>query len=163
MERAMRKILSWYSRSTGSNSAIALFRPQMQQAKFRNIGVNPRVSMSRRKREMHDGGIVLSSLLLVASVVVILVVLYLRHRNLQMLHQERMAALDKGAAVPLGHTPAPWSPRLYLLRGLLWSFSGVALTVCLFGIAVATQRPEGAETLLWRAKGISRSLEVPLE
>jgi hypothetical protein len=42
----------------------------------------------------------------------------MRHRNLQMFHQERMVALEKRTAVSLGHALAPFSPRIYLLRGL---------------------------------------------
>ncbi|MGA2261148.1 MAG: hypothetical protein ABSH28_06920 [Acidobacteriota bacterium] len=101
--------------------------------------------------------------LLIATLVVILVALYLRFRNLQMFHQERMAALEKGAPVPIGHALAPWSPRVYLLRGLLWSFAGVALIVSLLGIAAATHRIESAENTLWRAKNLAQSLNISAE
>jgi len=101
--------------------------------------------------------------LLIAALVVILVALYLRYRNLQMFHQERIAALEKGTQIPLGHTLSPWSPRVYLLRGLLWSFGGVALIVSLLGIAAATHRPESAETTLWRAQNLVHSLNISVE
>jgi hypothetical protein len=101
--------------------------------------------------------------LLIATLVVILVALYLRFRNLQMFHQERMAALEKGAPVPIGHALAPWSPRVYLLRGLLWSFAGVALIVSLLGIAAATHQPESAENTLWRAKNLAQRLNITAE
>lgn len=101
--------------------------------------------------------------LLIATLVVILVALYLRFRNLQLFHQERMAALEKGAPVPVGHALAPWSPRVYLLRGLLWSFAGVALIVSLLGIAAATHRPESGADTLWRARTLSQSLNISAE
>ena len=101
--------------------------------------------------------------LLLGTLVVIVVSLYFRYRNLQMFHQERMAALDKGTTVPAGHTFAPWSPRVYLLRGLLWSFAGLALMVSLLGIAASTRSPESAESTLWRAKSLARSLGVSAE
>jgi hypothetical protein len=100
---------------------------------------------------------------LVAAQVVILVALYLRYRNLQMFHKERLAALEKGIATPLGQMPAPWSPRVYLLRGLLWSFAGAALIICLLGIAASSHRPEPADTTLWRAKNIAQSLNLSAE
>ena len=42
--------------------------------------------------------------------VLVLALLFTRNRQHYMLHQERMAALDKGTAIPLGPEPAPWSP-----------------------------------------------------
>jgi hypothetical protein len=100
-----------------------------------------------------------------AALAVTLVVLYLRHRNQQMLHQERMAALEKGTAIPLGPAPAPWSARVYLLRGLIWTFTGAALVICLFGISsvIVTQRNESAETMAWKAKNVSENLQIPLD
>src|ERR1039458_2969323 len=62
---------------------------------------------------------------ILAALVGVVVVLYLRHGSLQMLHHERMAALEKGVPVPVARTLAPWSPRVYLLRGLIWSASGL--------------------------------------
>src|ERR1039457_3793811 len=84
---------------------------------------------------------------MVAAMVVVVMVLYLRHRNLQMLHQERMAALEKGVPVPIARTLAPWSPRVYLLRGLICSASGLAILICLLGLAVSSHRPASAESL----------------
>jgi hypothetical protein len=101
--------------------------------------------------------------MLLAALAVILVVLYLRYRNLQMFHRERMAALEKGTAVPVGHTLAPWSPRVYLLRGLLWSFAGAGLIFCLLGIAASTHRPESIEVTMWRAKNLTQSLNISAE
>jgi hypothetical protein len=102
-------------------------------------------------------------LLMIPALAVILVALHVRYRNLQMFHQERLAALEKGVTIPIGHTLAPWSHRVYLLRGLLWSFGGIALIVGLLGIAAATRRPESAENTLWRAQNIARTLNVPAE
>ncbi len=45
--------------------------------------------------------------LFVSAFVVILAALHMRYRNLQMLHKERPAALEKGAPIPTGHAPAP--------------------------------------------------------
>jgi hypothetical protein len=110
---------------------------------------------------MREIGIPETLAFLVLALVV--AVLYSRYRQKLMLHQERMSALEKGASIPLGREPAPWSPRVYLLRGLIWSFSGAALIVCLLGIAWSSQRPQPAEFVAMRARAISRSLEIPID
>jgi Flp pilus assembly protein protease CpaA len=101
--------------------------------------------------------------IILCGLVVTLVVLYLRHRNQEMLHQERLTALEKGAAVPVASPRAPWSPRVYLLRGLIWSFSGAALLICLLGLAMSSHRPQSAESMMWSARNLSRILEIPLD
>ena len=93
----------------------------------------------------------------------VLAMLYSRYRQKLMLHQERMSALEKGTSIPLGPEPAPWSPRVYLLRGLIWTFSGAALIVCLLGLAWASSRPQSATLVAMRAREISRSLEIPID
>jgi hypothetical protein len=45
----------------------------------------------------------------------------------------------------------------------LRSFCGVAVIVCLRGIAFASQRPESAESAAWQAKTLSRTLGIPLD
>ncbi len=95
------------------------------------------------------------------ALAIIVVALYFRYRKLQLFHQERMTALEKGLPVPNGYTPAPpWSPRVYLLRGLVWSLVGIAFIVSLLAIARSTQRPESTESALWRAKNLSQSMGI---
>src|ERR1039457_5601018 len=95
-----------------------------------------------------------------AAFVVVVMVLYLRHRNLQMLHQERMAALEKGVPVPVARALAPWSPRVYLLRGLIWSSTGLAIMICLLGLAVTSHRPASAESIAIRTWSISKQFDI---
>jgi hypothetical protein len=95
-----------------------------------------------------------------AAVVVVVMVLYLRHKNLQMLHQERLVALEKGVSAPAVRALAPWSPRVYLLRGLIWSASGLALMICLLGLAVTSHRPASAESLAYRTWSISKQFDI---
>ena len=103
------------------------------------------------------------SLFIAAAMVVVLVTLYFRYRKLQLFHQERMAALEKGLPVPKAYTPAPWSPRVYLLRGLMWSFAGLAFCISIWGVALTTQRPQSAETVLWRANNLAQSTGISKE
>jgi len=112
---------------------------------------------------MRSEALFLFILLLIAILAVIIVALYMRYRNFQMFHQERMAALEKGTPVPIGHTLAPWSPSVYLLRGLLWSFGGAALVISLLGISVSTRRPLTAENTLYRAQSLAQSAKITIE
>src|ERR1700683_2106730 len=54
--------------------------------------------------------------------------LNIRYRRQELRHKERMAAIEKGAELP-AESPErpllPWSPRVYLLRGLFWLFTGL--------------------------------------
>ena len=110
---------------------------------------------------MHPMGLV--ALVAFLIFVLVLAVLYSRYRQKLMLHQERMSALEKGTSIPLGREPAPWSPRVYLLRGLIWSFSGAALIVCLLGLAWASWRPPSATLVAMRAREISQGLQIPID
>jgi hypothetical protein len=103
-------------------------------------------------------------LFLLCAMGVILGTLYLRHRNAELLHQERMAALEKGVAVPSSPMPA-WSPRVYLLRGLIWSFIGVALMVSFYSIFLATnaRRHMSAESQAYSARNLAHDLAIPLD
>ena len=100
---------------------------------------------------------------LICALAVTLVVLMSRGYQQQLLHKERMTALEKGVPVPSTPEPAPWSPRVYLLRGLIWSLAGAALAICLFGISLSTARHESAEVMAYQAKDIARNLEIPLD
>jgi hypothetical protein len=103
-------------------------------------------------------------LLALIAMVITVVALYFRYRKLQLFHQERMAALEKGVPVPNGYTQAaPWSPRVYLLRGLVWGFVGLAFMISFLAIAHSTQRPASVETALWRAQNLSQRLGISAE
>jgi hypothetical protein len=101
--------------------------------------------------------------LVVAMFALILAAIYLRHRKMQMLHLERMAALEKGTAVPVWRTLAPWSPRVYLLRGLMWSMGGAALTLAILGISASTHQPESWQSVMYDSRNLSVNLDIPLE
>lgn len=102
---------------------------------------------------MDAPGIVMITLI-VSSVGVIAWSLLLRYRRRELQHRERLAALEKGVALPdlTEEQPrAPWSPRVYLLRGMLWLFSGLGLMIFLAGISVTTSRPRSVEDRISRA------------
>ena len=108
--------------------------------------------------------VILSSIV-AGGLFVVALSLFFRHRNQQLEHQERMAAIEKGAPLPPRQAPAQWSPRVYLLRGLIWTFTGAALTIALFGAAVSDHRRyrESSEILSYRAKTVSQNLQIPIE
>jgi hypothetical protein len=72
--------------------------------------------------------------------------LYLRYRRRELQHQERMAALEKGAAMPaLTDVENHWSPRVYLFRGMVWLFSGLGFMIFLFAIPETLSRTRSVE------------------
>jgi hypothetical protein len=112
---------------------------------------------------MFTGREVLTFFFLVAFAITV-VALYFRYRKLQLFHQERMVALEKGIAIPNGYTKAaPWSPRVYLLRGLVWSLVGIAFILSFLAIAGSTQRPASPEATFYRAKNLSENQGISLE
>jgi hypothetical protein len=100
---------------------------------------------------------------LMVGLAITMTVLFSRSRQQQLLHQERMAALEKGVAVPLVEPQRPWSTRVYLLRGLIWSFSGVAVIVCLLGLAAASTRSWTPTEIAWQAKQLSEAADIPIQ
>jgi hypothetical protein len=73
--------------------------------------------------------------------------LLFRYKKRELEHRERLAALEKGEPLPAVSVAlrAPWSPRVYLLRGMIWLFTGIALTTFLAGVAAVSQRPLSLE------------------
>lgn len=84
--------------------------------------------------------------------------LNIRYRRQELRHKERMAALEKGAelpAEPAEGPPVPWSPRVYLLRGLVWLFTGIGLGIFLLGLSISIgSRPQTFEDRLWGAQNL---------
>ena len=75
--------------------------------------------------------------LTIMAVLVVLPSLFMRYKWQTLRHVERMAALEKGAQLPMDPVEsAPWTPRIYLLRGLIWLFSGIAVVIFLGGLAM---------------------------
>lgn len=109
---------------------------------------------------MNAPGLVLL-LMVAAAAVIIIWSLSFRYKRQELRHKERMTALEKG--VPMPEEPperprAPWSPRVYLLRGLVWLLGGIGLSVFLFGLAVSVNdRPQTYEDRLLRASHLRAS------
>lgn len=105
--------------------------------------------------------LILIETVLFGGLFLLMFLLLLRHRSQQMLHLERMAAIEKGADVAAASRQ--WSPRVYLLRGLIWTFAGIGLCVSLLGLVAASSRPVSVQTEAWRAKSVSETLGIPVD
>jgi hypothetical protein len=81
--------------------------------------------------------------------------LYLRFRRRELQHKERMAAIEKGVALP-DLTDIEAGPRIYLLRGMIWLLSGIALSVSLLVVSATTRFPRSAEERFREANTIQR-------
>src|SRR5207302_5713422 len=55
-----------------------------------------------------------------------------------------------------------WTPRIYLLRGLIWLFSGIAAVIFLAGLAMTVIETDSLERRMWRAEQL-RSAGMPEE
>jgi hypothetical protein len=87
-------------------------------------------------------------ILTLLGVAVVFWSMHLRYRRRELQHKERMAALEKGAELPAltdVERRAPWSPRVYVFRGMVWLFSGVAFMIFLFAISGRSSRPRSVE------------------
>lgn len=81
--------------------------------------------------------------------------LYLRFRRRELQHKERMAAIEKGVALP-DLTDVEAGPRIYLLRGMIWLLSGIALSVCLLVVSATTRFPKSVNERFGEADRIAR-------
>jgi hypothetical protein len=90
-----------------------------------------------------------------AAVGLVVYALYLRFRRRELQHKERMAAIEKGVALP-DLTDIEAGPRIYLLRGMIWLLSGLALSVFLVVLSATVQFPKSAEARFREANTIAR-------
>jgi hypothetical protein len=81
--------------------------------------------------------------------------LYLRFRRRELQHKERMAAIEKGVALP-DLTDIEAGPRVYLLRGMIWVLSGIALSIFLLVASATTRFPKSVEQRVREANNIAR-------
>lgn len=100
----------------------------------------------------------------ISALILVLALLWIRHRTQQMRHEERLLAIEKGN-VPTAQASAQWSPRVYLLRGLIWTLGGAALAIALFGAAMTTrtQHHVSAELRATWARQVSERLQIPID
>jgi hypothetical protein len=94
-------------------------------------------------------------LLLVFVGAIVVVNLNNRFRLREIQHKETLAALEKGVDVPVRQSP-PWTPRSYLLHGLIWLFAGISSFVALSAIAGSANHGGTAEDKL-HAVSIARA------
>src|SRR5438477_12992187 len=108
--------------------------------------------VSTRKGDTMRGVDVLMFLVIMA-VIIVLPSLFMRYKWQTLRHRERMAALERGAQLPTDPVEnAPWTPRIYLLRGLIWLFSGIAAVIFLGGLAMTVIETDSLERRMWRAE-----------
>ena len=94
------------------------------------------------------------SLLLFFAAGTVIWALNLRYRLRELQHRERIAAIEKGVSVPAlaEFSEMSSTTRSYLLRGMIWLFSGVALVVCLLGISLTTRTTTSLGDRVYQAK-----------
>jgi hypothetical protein len=83
----------------------------------------------------------------VCAFVAVVAGLAFRFRGREFDHKAALAAIEKGLDPPVPHS-APWTPRTYLLHGMIWLFVGIASTLALTAIALTSRRPVSWEARL---------------
>jgi hypothetical protein len=94
---------------------------------------------------------IIAVLLPLSAATILICSLIFRYRRRELKHKEWLVAIEKGIPPPeigdLG-LQSEGSPRLYLLRGLLWLFGGVGIFGFLLGLSLMTA---GTKTAMQRA------------
>jgi len=100
-------------------------------------------------------------LMVLSAAAIIIWSLVLRYKRHEMRHRERMTAIEKGAELPADppeKPPVPWSPRVYLLRGLIWLFTGLGLSTFLLGLSLTiVPHQPNFEDRLWRVQNLRQN------
>ncbi len=108
---------------------------------------------------MRNGGdfvpLAVFCVLILAAAATMAVAMYLRYKKREFQHRERMAALEKGVALPpvedVPSHPRDWTPRAMLLRGMMWLFSGLSISAFLFVLSLTARNEVPASVRVFEA------------
>jgi len=95
--------------------------------------------------------------MMVCALAFLALLLSLRHRISVLRHQERMQVIERGGVLPAmddEKPKAPWSPRVYLLRGMMWLYTGIAIAIMLVAISLTSQRPLSMSSKVWQVRNL---------
>jgi hypothetical protein len=87
--------------------------------------------------------IVFSLIAMMLILFIVAVFMTFRYKQRELQHRERMLALEKGGTLPLLEDPSARNslhPRTFLLRGMMWLFSGIGLMAFLLALSVSAQK-----------------------
>jgi hypothetical protein len=87
----------------------------------------------------------------------LMLLMVLRHRRAVLRHQERLQVIERGGVLPSldeERPKAPWSPRTYLLRGMIWLYTGIAITIMLGALALSASHPRSMSSKVWEVKNL---------
>jgi len=100
---------------------------------------------------------VMMLVLIVGGLAFLMVVMILRHRQAVLRHDERLQVIERGGVLPplVEERPkAPWTPRTYLLRGMIWLYTGIAITIILGALALSASHPPSMSSKVWQVKNL---------
>ena len=88
-------------------------------------------------------GLIVIVVLMCCATVIMVAALAARYKQRELQHRERMAAIERGAALPVLEEPAPgprpFNPRTLQLRGLVWLFVGIGIVVSLGAVTLFSE------------------------
>ena len=85
-----------------------------------------------------------------------------RYHMRELDYKQRLAAIEKGVDPPLPQS-APWTPRSYLLHGMIWLFAGIGAFLALSAVAVTSHRVVPAEVSVRAATEARQNGATPEE
>lgn len=97
---------------------------------------------------------------IVGGLAFLLVLMILRHRRAVLRHHERLQVIERGGVLPSldeERPKAPWTPRTYLLRGMMWLYTGIAITIMIGALSLSNSRPRDMSDKLARVRDLRNS------
>ena len=108
-----------------------------------------------REGQPAEFAVIILVTVIVSAVVILIWSLTLRYKRRELQHKERLAAIEKGAPAPpqtnIQHRTL-WTPRTYLLRGMMWLFGGIGMMLFLLGVSATSLRSRTPSERAWDAQ-----------
>ena len=101
--------------------------------------------------------LVVMIVMMICALAFLALLLSLRHRLAVLRHKERLQVIERGGVLPPMEEVrprTPWTPRVYLLRGMMWLYSGIAIAIIMGAISLSTNRPPSMSVKLWQVKSL---------
>ena len=104
---------------------------------------------------MHEAIVLI--VMMICALAFLALLLSLRHRSAVLRHKERMQVIERGGVLPAldeERPKAPWTPRVYLLRGMMWLYTGIAIAIMLAAISATSSHPTSMSSKVWQVKNL---------
>src|SRR6266576_3886983 len=112
------------------NAMAQCFKSRVETLRLAMKSQGAEEIVNMREGQPAEFAVIILVTVIVSAVVILIWSLTLRYKRRELQHKERLAAIEKGAPAPpqtnIQHR-TPWTPRTYLLRGMMWLFGGIGM------------------------------------